>query len=140
MKNYTLATMVIFTFLSCKTQKATTSTSNNLEGIWELNYISGPRIAFEGLYPSRKPIINFEGEMVSGNNGCNSFSGKLINNGNKVNFKDSKLRTTLMACEGEGESVFMTTLNKVNTYAVSPDGKTLTFIMGDIAVMRFNKK
>jgi len=42
-----------------------------------------------------------------------------------------------MACEGEG--IFMTTLNKVNTYAVSPDIKTLNFTMGDIAMMHFEK-
>ncbi len=29
-----------------------------LPGTWELNYISGKRIAFEGLYPDKKPQIS----------------------------------------------------------------------------------
>lgn len=26
---------------------------------WELEYLSGPRIAFNGLYPDKKPTITF---------------------------------------------------------------------------------
>lgn len=31
-----------------------------LSGTWELDYISGPRIAFQGLYPNEKPSITFD--------------------------------------------------------------------------------
>src|SRR5690606_25014597 len=107
---------------------------------WVLNYISGPRIAFEGLYPDKKPQLVFTvaDKRVSGNTGCNSFSGPLVVDGNKIDF-NQPMALTKMACRGEGETVFLETLKKVNTYSVS-DGNTLTFIMGDIAMMRFSKK
>src|SRR5690606_27494349 len=35
-------------------------TNAQLEGTWELDYISGPRIAFAGLYPNKKPILTFD--------------------------------------------------------------------------------
>ena len=45
------------------------SSANELYGTtWELEYISGPRIAFEGLFPEKKPQITFDQETqkVSG--------------------------------------------------------------------------
>ena len=36
---------------------ATASNANALNGNWELNYITGPRIAFDGLYPEKKPVL-----------------------------------------------------------------------------------
>ncbi len=39
--------------------KAVTPESSKLNGAWELNHISGPRIAFDGLYPDKKPQITF---------------------------------------------------------------------------------
>ncbi len=110
-----------------------------LGGTWELDYISGSRIAFSGLYPDKKPVVTFDVEntKISGNTSCNAFNGKLVADGNKINFADP-LATTRMMCPGEGERAFLETLKKVNTYAIS--GNTLTFIMGDVAVMRFVRK
>jgi heat shock protein HslJ len=47
---------------ACNTTKSSASTTNlsALEGTWQLNYITGPRIAFEELYPDNKPTITFE--------------------------------------------------------------------------------
>ena len=45
-----------------------------------------------------------------------------------------------MCLNGNGESVYLSTLEKIDSYSVSEDGKTLNFIMGDIAMMRFEKK
>lgn len=42
-----------------------------------------------------------------------------------------------MACEGSGESVYFSTLGKITSFDVN--GTTLTLIMGDIAMMRFQK-
>ena len=116
------------------------SNYTKLEGSWELNYISGPRITFEGLYPNRKPEITFEtaAKRVSGNNSCNSFNGPLNADDVKISFTEP-MAVTKMACPGDGERVFMETLKTVTSYDVS-DGQTLNFISGDIAVMRFTKK
>ncbi len=40
----------------------------------------------------------------------------------------------------QGETVYMSTLDKIDSYAISEDGKTLNFISADIAMMRFEKK
>jgi heat shock protein HslJ len=129
-------------FVSCTTTKTATKKTATLEGTWELDYISGPRIAFEGLYPGKKPTLIFDlkENRVSGNNSCNSYTGALKVDGNKIDFKDTKMAMTMMACEGQGGDVYMGTLDKIDSYSISEDGKVLNFIMGDIAMMRFVKK
>lgn len=104
-----------------------------------MNYISGPRIAFNGLYPGKRPELFFElaEKRVSGNNSCNSFSGKLVADDTSINFNEPMV-TTKMACPGEGEAIFFEILKKVNKYTVTGD-TTLNFMMGDIAIMRFKK-
>lgn len=139
--------MAIFTcclFIACNSQKNTTkqaSEVSKLEGTWELNYISGPRIAFDGLYPNKKPVITFDVKnlRVVGNTSCNSFNGPLKVEGNKIDFNQPMAMTRMACIDGKGENVFVETLKKVNSFSVT-DGKTLNFIMGDIAVMRFTKK
>jgi heat shock protein HslJ len=48
--------------------------------------------------------------------------------------------TKMMCMDGQGEQVFMSTLQKITSYDVTDNGKTLNFISGDIAMMRFTKK
>lgn len=130
-----------FVFISCDSAKKTLKNSNTLEGSWQLNNISGPRIAFGGLYPDKKPIIVFDlkENKFSGNNSCNQYFGKVLLDGNKINFKDAKIGMTRMACQGIGEGIYMKTLEEIDSYSISQDGKTLHFIMGDIIMMSFEK-
>ncbi|MEJ5091022.1 META domain-containing protein [Sphingobacterium faecium] len=109
-----------------------------LSGTWELDYISGPRIAFQGLYPNEKPSITFDlsTKKVSGNSSCNNYNGTFKTENNHISF--GPLASTKMACEGSGESVYFSTLGKITSFDVN--GTTLTLIMGDIAMMRFQKK
>lgn len=109
-----------------------------LAGTWELDYVSGPRIAFEGLYPNKKPTITFDltAKKVSGNSSCNNYNGTFKTENNHISF--GPLASTKMACEGSGESVYFSTLEKITSFDVN--GNTLTLIMGDIAMMRFQKK
>lgn len=114
--------------------------STAMNATWELNYISGKRIAFEGLFPGKKPQINIDiyHNRVSGNTSCNSFSGKLDMTGNRVNF-NGPLAMTKMACSGEGESSFLDVLKTVNGWSMA-DANTLNFMMNDVLVMRFSRK
>lgn len=137
------ALAAFFSLAACtSTQKTPANMTNNevLNGTWELNYITGPRIAFDGLYPEKKPTITFDvaNNKISGNTSCNNFNGKLNTDGNKINFNDPMAMTRMM-CQGQGETTFLETLKKINTWSVS-DGNTLNLIMGDIAMMRFTKK
>lgn len=144
MKRLMLFTIVIASALTaCTTIKSGTVGNgglSQLSGTWELNYISGPRIAFNGLYPGQKPTIKFEvtEKRFSGNTSCNSFSGALIADDSTVNFT-KPFAMTRMACPGEGESTFLEMLKKASSYSITGD-TTLNFMMGDIAIMRFHKK
>jgi heat shock protein HslJ len=136
-----IALLVVFigmALVSCNTTK-TASRATSLEGTWELNYITGPRIAFEGLYPEKKPTIKFDltANKIAGNNSCNQYFGALIVDGNKINFKDAKMGMTMMACQGNGDTVYMSALEKIDSYSITEDGKTLRFMMGDVEMMRF---
>lgn len=139
-------TLVMLTTLmalsACNTLKNSVEASSDLSklgGTWELDYVSGRRIAFNGLYPGQKPQLTFNlsEKIVSGNSSCNSFSGKLNADDTSINFNEP-LVLTKMACPGEGERVFLETLKKVNKYTINGD-TTLNFLMGDIAIMRFKK-
>ena len=116
--------------------------SSKLDGTWELNYISGSRIAFEGLYPDKKPQITFNlpANELGGNTSCNGFSSKITIDGNKITIAEPFAKTMIF-CEGGGEAIFLNMLKKVNKYAVT-DGnlKILTFMIDDVAVMRFTRK
>lgn len=141
----TLFAFIMFAgiFASCDSTKKTPTKMadlNELNGTWELNFISGPRIAFEGLYPDRKPFIAFDvaGGRVSGNTSCNNFNGKLNASGSKISFADP-MAMTKMFCEGQGESTFMSILSKVDSWTIT-EGNTLNLKMGDVNMMRFVKK
>jgi heat shock protein HslJ len=120
-------------------QMQSSNTNQPLDGTWELNYISGPRIAFEGLYPEKKPSITFDTakQRINGSTSCNSLNGKLMVDGSKISFTDAMAMTRMM-CPGEGEQTFLKVLKTVNRYSVNDN--TLTLIMDDIAVMRFVRK
>lgn len=139
-KIFTLVFITSF-FISCKCAK--TDAVSKLDGTWELNYIADPSSTFDVLYPNKKPNIVFsiKDSRVSGNNGCNSYTGKLSVTGNKIDFTQPMAVTKMMCLNGgQGEQVYMNTLQKITSYDVTDDGKTLNFISGDIAMMRFTKK
>ena len=88
----------------------------------------------------KKPFIKFnlsENE-VGGNTTCNGFSSKMVINGNKISIAEPFAKTMIF-CEGGGESTFLNMLKKANKYAVTNEN-TLTFLIDDVAVMRFIKK
>ena len=134
-----LVVFVCLVLASCTAKKASLETSS-LEGTWELNYITGPKIAFDGLFPDKKPIIAFDlkENKISGNNSCNQYFGALILDGAKINFKDAKIGMTMMACGGNGDSLYMETLNKIESYTITDDGKTLNLLIGSVVMMRFS--
>ncbi|WP_310379435.1 META domain-containing protein [Flavobacterium sp.] len=139
MKN-NLPVIAILAFLisACATTKITKT--DDLSGItWELDYISGSRIAFEGLYPDKKPRITFDSatNQVSGTASCNGYSAKYTLNGNLISFGEPGI-TTMMFCEGGGENAFLQTIKKVNNYAIDKENK-LNLMVDGVAMMRFKK-
>lgn len=142
MKKYTLAVVSVLTllFASCNASKETKSAGGNIyDTTWELEYISGPRIAFEGLYPNKKPQITFDQKetKVYGNNGCNGYSAPYTLNGKSLTFGEPG-PATMMFCEGGGEQQFLQQMKKITSYEIDKDGK-LNLIQGDVPMMRFKK-
>ncbi len=132
-------TFSALSLISCKSSKINNGTYANkfLDTTWTLTYISGSRIAFEGLFPRRKPFITFESEKnhVSGFAGCNNFMGPVFANKDSLRF--GNLASTMMACvEGaQGERNFLSLLPTTETYKVDAD--TLWISAKNVPIMKF---
>ncbi|ESU20320.1 heat shock protein [Flavobacterium enshiense DK69] len=127
---------------SVKTKNDIVDQSEKLNGSWELVYILPDETTFAGLYRDKKPTISFvtKDNTVSGNNSCNSYSGTLKVDRNKISFKEPMAVTRMMCGDGKGETVYMETLKKIDSYSISEDGKTLNFKMENKPLMRFKRK
>jgi heat shock protein HslJ len=145
MKKYTFLLLSVFSLClsaCCSTKTKEVSTTQGKSDLydfaWELEYISGPRIAFDGLYPDKKPYIQFKdaGSQFSGNTSCNGYSGKYNKKENSIQFGDAI--KTMIYCEGGGEETFLKMLGKVNKLAFDSENKLLLLI-DDIPMMRFKK-
>lgn len=131
--------------LSCVSTQTTTSSGQKttdpmlapmkLNGSWQLEEIPGARVA----YTDKKPMISFDvsNNKFAGNTSCNNFSGLLVVYGSRINFNKS-MAMTKMACPGDGESTFVESLKKVDSYTVNADN-SLTLSAGDTVVMRLVK-
>lgn len=141
MKNNTLVLVLFLAIFiaSCSNFKKTKTSVNLDNTTWELDYISGPRIAFEGLYPDKKPQITFDttNNMVSGTNSCNGYMSKYALDGKSISFSEPG-PTTMMFCEGGGEKTFLQMIKKINNYNIDKEGK-LNLNIGEVAMMRFKK-
>ena len=130
--------MFLTTNLPDDLSKHLTAADKRLSGTWQLTYISGRRIAFEGLYPDNKPMIKImaDSNMVAGNTSCNSFNGQINIDGNKIDF-NGPMAMTMMACPGEGEAAFLEVLKKIDSYAIEDD--VLSLSGNEIELMRLKK-
>lgn len=92
MKKHTLFSFALMSLslVSCSTNMM--SESNK----WELEYISGPRITFQGLFPDNKPMITFTkmSGMVNGNSGCNPYNTAYKLNVSMIKFEQPAIATT----------------------------------------------
>ena len=139
MKTKTTLLISIFSFvmISCGTKKNVAS-EKFYNTTWELEYISGPRITFNGLYPDKKPEITFDKvtKKVTGNNSCNGYSADYTLDNDSMSFGVPG-PTTMMFC-GEGEKVFLNMIKKINKFSFDQDGK-LNLLIGDVPMMRFKR-
>ncbi|MFD2099977.1 META domain-containing protein [Flagellimonas iocasae] len=104
---------------------------------WELVYISGPRIAFDGLFPEKKPQITFDKEthQVTGTDSCNGYSADFELDENTISFGEPG-PTTMMFCGG-GERQFLNMMQKIDSYII--EGGELNLLAGEVPMMRFKK-
>lgn len=133
-RNLLLLLVILSLAVSCTAGTAAKNDSLYAD-TWELEYITGPRITFAGLFPDRKPVIRFSKDpnIVTGNSGCNGYSTQYTMDGKQLTFAEPDL-STMMYC-GDGENVFRKTMRQVDSYRMT-DGK-LELLMGDTVMMRF---
>lgn len=137
MKSVSCLVGIILTLIlgSC-TAKKDLANSPLYTNTWELEYMSGPKIALDGLFPDKKPQLTFDkaaGE-VRGNSGCNGYSAKFKGQGKDISFGEPG-PATMMYC-GEGEHQFLNMLNKINRYSIDKEGK-LNLMINEVPIMRF---
>ncbi len=132
-----LTCLLLVVFSACKVVK--TDQGDALPGnTWELDYITGPRIAFEGLFPDKKPRITFDSAAgkVAGNSGCNGYTADYALKGPSLTFGPPG-PATKMYC-GEGESRFLEMMQEVDGYEIDTEGR-LHFMTAEMPLMRFRK-
>ena len=139
---FTLILTLFFcqTAQAAKKQKKKAPTPDALTGSWTLNFISGPRIAFNGLYPDRKPTLEFDKKemRVFGQAACNRYNGPFTHKGDSIRF-NQQIAITMMACEeSQGENVYVQTLKKINRWKLNQEGQ-LEFYYGDVMMMRYQR-
>jgi heat shock protein HslJ len=135
MKKIVVLSLLVIAVISCNSSKSSSEDAlYNTQ--WELEHLSGPRIAFEGLFPDKKPQITFneEDQKVTGNSGCNGYSASVTIDGNSISFGEPG-PATMMYC-GEGENHFKNIIKKVNAYTIDEEGK-LHLLIDDVTMMRF---
>jgi heat shock protein HslJ len=140
MKKILLIIILAIIAMDCKT--AAIQKNNNykksLEGEWTLDYIED--IKREHFSSRAIPFIkiNPNQNIVSGNDGCNAFIGKINITGNKIEFKEP-MTSTKMYCQDIDETLFMKNLFKTEIFSISTDGKKLKFLKNGVLLIQFIK-
>jgi heat shock protein HslJ len=123
---FTMATVCLIVALNaCKSSKNTTENENNglVEKYWKLDQIMGADISsLETKLPKEAYItLKAEGNRVSGNLGCNGFSGAYeLGEGNRIRF--SQLVVTQMMCmDMSVEEKLTKALETADSYYVKND-------------------
>ncbi|MBK7428576.1 MAG: META domain-containing protein [Saprospiraceae bacterium] len=122
-------------YASSSTQKV------QLDGTWEVMSITGQEKNFDMLYHVKKPIIAFDqaSRKCHGNSSCNGFSTTLLVDGAELKISPA-MAMTKMACEGNGEEVFVNALKKVTTFSFLDQGKKLQLRSADAVIMVLERR
>ncbi|RZJ73166.1 MAG: META domain-containing protein [Flavobacterium sp.] len=131
------AAITLLITASCGSTQGTLSTAMLTAQTWELESVNGKTVSAAD-YSRGLPTITFGTDnKVSGNGGCNGFSGSYnLNDEGGVNF--SQFMSTKMACEGTGETEFMNALDRARKAKI--DKEKLTFLRGTKDILVFTAK
>lgn len=107
-----------------------------LEGEWELDYLSGPRIALQW---KNQPTLNFNlaENKISGFDGCNRMMGSFtLSENNGIRF--SQIAGTMMACPDNNADFFLNQFDKIRRFRIV-NGK-LELLSGAGLLIRMKRK
>jgi heat shock protein HslJ len=109
-----------------------------INGKWTLININQNKDSLAILFSKKMPNITVDAEklFVVGYSGCNTFRGNFFLNKDSLSFK-RPMASTMMACPGKGEQVFLALLQKTNRHAVEKG--FLNFFDGKKLLMQFKR-
>jgi heat shock protein HslJ len=120
-KIISLSILSVF-LISCSTSKKMNTANEFKEKYWKLIEIRGQMITAENFVKEPYFILKSNENKVSGNSGCNSFSGSydLQSKTNRIAFY--KLAVTRMACiKPTVEEAFLKILETADNYTIKND-------------------
>ncbi|WP_022703208.1 META domain-containing protein [Pseudorhodobacter ferrugineus] len=119
---------------ACVAQQQSAPAGEALAGNWQVTSLVG------GALPAGASVtLDFAGKTVSGNAGCNRYSGNFVQKGQALTFAPTAL--TRMACAPmlmDVESGFTKALAAVNRYDMAAD--TLRLFVGDTLIMQAQRR
>ncbi len=131
MKKQSLYFLTIFVLAGILLSACSGGTSASLTGTWKLVSYGSPDNLTPAAADVDTSVILGEDGTISGNVGCNSFSGDYRVDGDKITF--GPISSTLMMCAdpaiGDQETAVLNTLTETVTFVI--DGDTLTLTSAD---------
>lgn len=119
-----------------ETSQPTEGTETFLNGKWELTMIDNEALSASSFSNGLPFIdINIKDREVNGNTGCNSFSGKVTSEGEKIKFEN--ILSTEMACQFRRDKEIFDALQNCNNYFI--DNGILTLKSDDAVRAVFQK-
>lgn len=131
--------LICILFTNCAAKKeAKTPEHLPLIGRWEISSFNG-NDSVETIFNNRRPYINFSDSIqFNGNTGCNSISGDLTLNQNKITFK--VLLSTKMFCINIPEDEFIRLLESINTFKIEKENLYLLKDNKLLLAFKYSKK
>lgn len=122
---YIALAVIVVGLAGCKSKKAAIVTFSDLDGEWNIVEMNGNKLNPEETKQLLK--IDTNGNILSGNAGCNRISGKIdYNESQKNNIKFSRVISTRMACmDMRYEDELLKTLDKVVRFGLEGNTKTV---------------
>lgn len=109
--------LIVLLSFTCSTKETEKIDVMRLHDIWALESIEGEKVIIDETVRNLPVLeIYVEDERVHGNTGCNVLNGSVEIDEEKISF--SKIITTEMACPGNLEQKFLTSLIEVNRYKI----------------------
>lgn len=109
--------LIVLLSFTCSTKETEKIDVMRLHDIWALESIEGEKVIIDETVRNLPVLeIYVEDERVHGNTGCNVLNGSVEIDEEKISF--SKIITTEMACPGNLEQKFLTSLIEVNRYII----------------------
>lgn len=129
MKRLVLSLLMVFALAACAG-----GTSASIEGQWELvSY--GPASSQTPAVPDVETSIEFMSGQMSGDVGCNGFSGEYELEGETISF--GPVVSTMMFCENvaEQESTTLAVFQENATFSLDGDRLTITSADGSTSIV-----